>query len=108
MTEQTPLEAGRGQGALEQYMDGFNARLVRLAGERGVKIPPQNMDSRLVAEILELAGVVAHSGERKFAPLASFVAGVAAGRLQAAGVLGADQDVSAFVAALGKELDTAG
>ncbi len=108
MTEQTPSEAEGAQGALHRYLDGFNARLVRLARERGVQVEPQALDPLLVAEVLELAGVVAHTGERKFAPLASFVAGVAVGRLRAAGALAADQDVSAFVAALRKELDTAG
>lgn len=108
MTEQPPLEAGRAQGALDRYLEGFNARVVRLARERGVEIVPQTLDPQLVAEVLELAGAVAHSSERKFAPLASFVTGVAVGRLQAAGALAADQDVSAFVAVLRKELDTAG
>ncbi|HKY51588.1 MAG TPA: DUF6457 domain-containing protein, partial [Candidatus Limnocylindria bacterium] len=34
------------------------------------------------AEILELARVVAHTSERRFAPLATFTAGVAAERLR--------------------------
>jgi hypothetical protein len=96
------------QSSLDRYFGGFHARLIRLARQRGVDIEPQAMDSQLVAEVLELAGAVAHAGERRYAPLASFAAGVAVGRLRAAGALGTDQEVTAFVAELKKDLDAAG
>ena len=42
-------------------------------------IPPPALDSATADEILELAAVVAHGQERRFAPLAAYLAGAAAG-----------------------------
>ncbi|HKW69703.1 MAG TPA: DUF6457 domain-containing protein, partial [Candidatus Dormibacteraeota bacterium] len=41
------------------------------------------LDSRVALELLELARVAAHTQERRFAPLTSYLAGVAAERLRA-------------------------
>jgi hypothetical protein len=63
------------------------------------------IESGVAGEILALAGTVAHTSERKFAPIASFAAGIAVGRLQAAGLLPSDREVTAFIAQLQTELD---
>ena len=51
------------------------------AEHRGAKITPPTLDPRVALELLELARVAAHTRERRFAPLACFMAGVAAERL---------------------------
>lgn len=60
-------------------------RFQRAAERRGASVPPAELDSTVAQELLELARVAAHTQERRFAPLASFLAGVAAERLRAAG-----------------------
>ena len=69
-------------------MNDFFAALARRwaegASKRGAKIPPPELDPTVAEEILQLARVVAHSKERTYAPLASFMAGVAAERLRVA------------------------
>lgn len=55
-------------------------------------------------EILELARVVAHGHERRFAPLASFLAGVAVGRMAKAHGLSSD-DLVAYVRELRETLE---
>ncbi|MEP7104441.1 MAG: DUF6457 domain-containing protein, partial [Chloroflexota bacterium] len=46
---------------------------------------PPRLDGEVARELLELARVSAHTQERRFAPLAAFLAGVTAERLRAAG-----------------------
>ena len=46
-------------------------------------IDDPTLDPDVADEVLELARVVAHTKERRFAPLAAFTAGVAAERLRA-------------------------
>ena len=41
------------------------------------------LDAGVAEEVLELARVVSHTVERRFAPLATFTAGIAAERLRA-------------------------
>lgn len=91
---------------MSEYFSDLGARLARLAQAHGVELETPTIDPRVAAEVLELAGTVAHASERKFAPLASFVTGLAVGRLRAAGQLGSDPEVAAFVARLRKELET--
>jgi hypothetical protein len=66
------------------------------------------IDPAVESEVLAFAGVVAHTSQRKFAPLASFAAGIAVGRLQAGGQLQLDRDVATFLADLRTELEAAG
>ena len=55
------------------------------ADKRGTSIPAPELDPAIADEILQLARVVAHSRERSYAPLASYMAGVAVERLRTAG-----------------------
>lgn len=69
-------------------MNEFFVSLARLwsdaAGRRGAKIADPTLDAEVASEILELARVVSHTRERRFAPLATFTAGIAAERLRTA------------------------
>ena len=71
-------------------MNEFFAQLAKRWSEaaraRGAKIDDPTLDADVAEEILELARVVAHTRERRFAPLATFTAGVAAERLRASRV----------------------
>jgi hypothetical protein len=84
--------------ALHAYFAGFGERINALARAHGVNVDLPNLNSRVTAELLGLAGVVAHSAERKYAPLASFLAGFAVGSLSSAGQLKTDDEVAAFIA----------
>jgi len=68
------------------FFDELGDRLRRAGARRGVHIRAPELNPRLAEELLELARVAAHTRERRFAPLASFLAGEAAERLRAAGL----------------------
>ncbi len=90
---------------MNEYFSNFGARLARIAQAQGAEIEPPTIGSGVVAEVLALAGTVAHTSERKFAPLASFLTGIAVERLAAAGRLGSDREIADFVGQVRKELD---
>jgi hypothetical protein len=89
---------------MNEYFSMFGARLARIAQAHGAEIEPPTIGSGAAAEVLELAGTVAHTSERKFAPLASFLTGMAVGRLAAAGRLASDGEIAGFVGQLRKDL----
>ena len=93
------------QPRFSEYFADFGARLARLARAQGTEIETPTINSHVAAEVLELAGTVAHRGERKFAPLASFLTGVAVGSLRSAGQLQTDKEVAAFIERLRQSLD---
>lgn len=68
---------------MNEFFDDLGRRWVKAASERGAEIEAPALDSAMAAELLELAGVTAHTQERRFAPLACYVAGIAAERLRA-------------------------
>jgi Domain of unknown function (DUF6457) len=67
---------------MNEWLDALSRRFVDAAREQGTEIEPPELDPQVADEILELARVAAHSKERRFAPLASFMAGVAVERLR--------------------------
>jgi len=69
---------------MNEFFDHLGRRWVEAAAKRGAKIEQPQLDSGIALELLELARVAAHTQERRFAPLASFMAGVAAERLRVA------------------------
>jgi hypothetical protein len=69
---------------MNDWFDALGRRFTDAAREQGAEIPPPELDAQLADEILELARVAAHSKERRFAPLACFMAGVALERLRQA------------------------
>lgn len=69
---------------MHQFFSLLAKRWTEAAGRRGAKIDDPMLEAEVADEILELARVAAHTQERRFAPLASFTAGVAAERLRLA------------------------
>ncbi len=67
---------------MNDWFTGLGRRLAEAAFRRQAAIEPPQLDPDVAAEILDLARVAAHSQERRFAPLASFMAGVAVERLR--------------------------
>ncbi len=71
------------QAPVNEFFSSLAKRWSDAARGRGAKIDEPTLDGEVAEEILELARVVAHTRERRFAPLATFTAGVAAERLRA-------------------------
>jgi uncharacterized protein DUF6457 len=70
--------------AMNEWFDALSNRFSAAAREQGAEIAAPELDPQVADEILELARVAAHSKERRFAPLACFMAGVAVERLRRA------------------------
>jgi len=68
---------------VNEFFASLAKRWSEAAGRRGAEIDDPTLDGAVAEEILELARVVAHTSERRFAPLATFTAGVATERLRA-------------------------
>jgi hypothetical protein len=69
---------------VNEFFEDLGQRWVEAAEKRGVSIEKPELDSGIALELLELARVAAHTQERRFAPLASYMAGIAAERLRVA------------------------
>jgi hypothetical protein len=69
---------------VNEFFESLGKRWQRAAGRRGARIEEPNLDPKIAEELLELARVVAHTEERRFAPLATYMAGIAAERLREA------------------------
>ena len=69
---------------MNEFFDHLGDEWVQAAKQRGVAIDKPELDSGIALELLELARVAAHTQERRFAPLTSYLAGVAAERLRVA------------------------
>lgn len=72
---------------MNAWFEALGRRFAEAAGKEGVEIAQPELDAQVADEVLELARVAAHSKERRFAPLACFMAGVASERLRQAGAL---------------------
>lgn len=68
---------------MNPFFSSLGKRWSEAARRRGATIEEPTLDASLAEEVLELARVVSHTVERRFAPLAAFTAGVAAERLRA-------------------------
>ena len=68
---------------MNAFFSSLGKRWSEAARARGATIDDPTLDPGVAEEILELARVVSHTVERRFAPLATFTAGVAAERLRA-------------------------
>lgn len=89
---------------MNPFFDDLGRRLASAAAEQGADIEPPALDAGVAAELLELARVAAHTQERRFAPLSSFMAGVAAERLRASGKSD-PETVAAVIGQVRRELD---
>jgi len=69
---------------MNAWIDALSRRFADVARDRGAPIDAPELDPKVADEVLELARVAAHTRERRFAPLASFMAGIAVERLRRA------------------------
>ena len=90
---------------MNKFFDDLGLRWVAAAKRRGVDIDTPALDSDIALELLELARVAAHTQERRFAPLSSYLAGVAAERLRAAKPGLDDAAIAAFVQEVRQEVE---
>ncbi len=84
---------------MNEYLERLAELLATTAGP-GLEAP--ELTAAEAEEILALAGAVAHSSERRFAPLAAYLAGAAVERARAAG--GAI-DTAAYLKAVRERLE---
>jgi hypothetical protein len=90
---------------MNEFFDELGGLWVTEAEHRGAKIAAPVLDPRVALELLELARVAAHTRERRFAPLACFMGGVAAERLRNA-KSGVDEAViAAFIQEVRQKLE---
>ena len=82
---------------MNPWLEALGARLAAAAAARGTPIEAPRLGGEVAGELLELARVSAHTQERRFAPLASFLAGVAAERARAAGGDASDAGLAALL-----------
>jgi hypothetical protein len=89
---------------MNEWFEALGRRFAEAAQERGAKISAPELNPQVADEVLELARVAAHSKERRFAPLACFMAGVAVERLRQGGSLSA-ADEAAYLRAIYQALE---
>ena len=91
---------------MNPFFDELGRQLAAGASDRGVKIEAPEIDSQVAFELLELARVAAHTQERRFAPLACFLAGVASERLRALRPGLTDAEVAAYINQVRQSLES--
>jgi len=84
---------------MNAWFEALGRRFAEAARDRGATITPPELDPQVADEVLELARVASHTKERRFAPLACFMAGVAVERLRQSGSLSA-ADEAAYIRAI--------
>jgi len=89
---------------MNDWFEALARRFEDTARRQGSEITSPELDPQVADEILELARVSAHTKERRFAPLACFLAGVAVERLRQAGSL-SPADESAYLRAIRESLE---
>jgi hypothetical protein len=67
---------------MNDFLEELGRGLVAVAEQEGGRIDPPELNPPLEEELLALARDVAHQSERRFAPLATYLVGVAVGRLE--------------------------
>jgi hypothetical protein len=67
---------------MNEFFGSLGKRWQKSAERRGVKIEQPSLDPKIAEELLELARVVSHTKERRFAPLSTYMAGVAVERFR--------------------------
>jgi Domain of unknown function (DUF6457) len=90
---------------MNPFFEALGQDWVDAAKRRGADIAKPKLDSRVALELLELARVAAHTQERRFAPLTSYLAGVAAERLRAAKPDADDGAIAEFILEVRQKLE---
>jgi hypothetical protein len=91
---------------VNSFFEDLGVRFANAARGEGVEIEPPELTAPVAQELLELARVAAHTQERRFAPLASYMAGVAAERIRAAGGPTSPEALAELVRQVRTELET--
>ena len=89
---------------MNEFFEFLGRRWQKAAERRGVKIEAPVLDPKVAEELLELARVAAHTTERRFAPLTTYTAGLAAERLREAKAEDAEA-IAAFIREVREELE---
>src|ERR1700674_2748062 len=95
-----PLGGGQGGGSdtvgdeMNAWFEALGRRFAEAARDRGATVAAPELDPQVADEVLELARVAAHTKERRFAPLACFMAGIAVERLRQSGSLSAADEAA--------------
>ena len=89
---------------MNEFFESLGRLWTKAAERRGAKIDPPSLDPKVAEELLALAAAVAHTKERRFAPLATYTAGVAVERLRGAKDMDADL-VAAYIREVREELE---
>ena len=89
---------------MNEFFSSLGKRWSDAARRDGNPIAEPELDAAVAEELLQLARVVAHGKERSYAPLASFMAGVASERLRQRGVRD-PKAVAAYVRAVREGLE---
>ena len=90
---------------MNEFFEALGQDWVDAAQRRGATITKPTLDSGVALELLELARVAAHTQERRFAPLTSYLAGVAAERLRTATPEVDDATIARFIQEVRKKLE---
>ncbi len=89
---------------MNAWFEALGRRFAEAAAARGATVAPPELDPLVADEVLELARVAAHTKERRFAPLACFMAGVAVERLRQAGTSSA-ADEAGYIRTIREEVE---
>ena len=89
---------------MNEFFESLGKSWRKAAERRGAKIDDPALDPKVAEELLELARVVAHTKERRFAPLAAYTAGIAVERLRDAKDMDAEA-IAAFIKEIREELE---
>ncbi len=82
---------------MNPWFDRLGDRFVEAARQRKAVINPPRLEASSAEELLALAQVTAHTQERRFAPLACFMAGIAVERVRQAGSGTTPQEVASYL-----------
>jgi hypothetical protein len=91
---------------MNDWFDALGRRFAETARAKGAPIAPPELDTHVADEVLELARVAAHTKERRFAPLACFMAGIAVERLRQAASLSTAEE-AAYLRTIHEGMDDA-
>ena len=89
---------------MNEFFSSLGRRFAQTAVRQRQEIAAPELDPAIAEELLQLARVVAHGKERSYAPLASYMAGVAAERLRRNGVT-EPAAIAAYVRAVRESLE---
>src|ERR1700674_5304129 len=93
---------------MNQFFEELGGLWATEAEHRGATIAAPTLDPRVALELLELARVAAHTRERRFAPLACYMAGVAAERLRNAKPAVDEEVIAGYIQEVRQKLERAG